>query len=418
MAPRLLVVGLLLVLFSGCATARVVRLDTGQGAPLEYRPPAPDKSVRVVEDEFERSLSLLALSVPLALHDPQQGWFVRASYPSDAADLRWQHLKRKGYFGLCAASLRTDRCASLLDDVSGLNEWEKFGAAFILSLDPLKDSVARAVEKTLAPQLFFAIISTAVVSWAVLAANPEPLFTKTLAVVSALLLIYLGVEVFLEVVDAIRELKRDTDRATTAEELNQAGHRYANRVGPPISRVIVLAVTTAVCQGMVGGAAWTASWAARTLPNFPDAGAAAAMQLGITLEGVGQVSAVSVVGGNVIISLPAGAVSMAAAQGQGEDTTEDEPTGQLHHIISKRIFEKLQDHPTLKGHYTERDSRFVTRAANKDAHNGYQTWHRDVEQEIIKWLEKYDNATPEEFEAFLREIYSRPEMRARFPNGF
>ena len=72
----------------------------------------------------------------------------------------------------------------------------------------------------------------------------------------------------------------------------------------------------------------------------------------------------------------------------------------------------------FQGHYTARDPRFVTRAADRAAHNGYQKWHRDVDDEVIGWLDDFDNATPLEFETFLRRIYSRPEMRARFPHGF
>ena len=61
--------------------------------------------------------------------------------------------------------------------------------------------------------------------------------------------------------------------------------------------------------------------------------------------------------------------------------------------------------------------RAAAEAADKAAHNGYQKWHRDVDDEVIDWLERYSKATPEEFEAMLRGIYNRPDMRARFPDG-
>jgi hypothetical protein len=93
-------------------------------------------------------------------------------------------------------------------------------------------------------------------------------------------------------------------------------------------------------------------------------------------------------------------------------------TGQQHHIISKRIADALKEHKTLKGVYQPRDPRFVTRAADKAAHNGYQHWHRQVDDEVVKWLESTPQATPQQFEAFLRSVYSRPEMVLRFPNGF
>lgn len=92
--------------------------------------------------------------------------------------------------------------------------------------------------------------------------------------------------------------------------------------------------------------------------------------------------------------------------------------GQEHHIISRTIAKVLSKHLTLKGIYTPRDPRFVAQAKDEGAHCGYQEWHRDVDKEVVDWLQKYPRATPEEFMAKLREIYSRPEMQARFPNGF
>ncbi|MFY0575861.1 hypothetical protein ACN28S_17190 [Cystobacter fuscus] len=128
-------------------------------------------------------------------------------------------------------------------------------------------------------------------------------------------------------------------------------------------------------------------------------------------------SAIAVVGNTLVISLPATAVAM-VAQGQGESQLPSTASGQLHHVISKRIARALEEHATLRGHYTERDPRFVTRASDKASHNGYQKWHRDVDDEVVEWLKRTDKATPEEFEAFLRQLYNRPEMRTRFPNGF
>jgi hypothetical protein len=41
-----------------------------------------------------------------------------------------------------------------------------------------------------------------------------------------------------------------------------------------------------------------------------------------------------------------------------------------------------------------------------------------VDEEVIGWLVKTPEATPQQLMGKLREIYSRPEMRARFPHGF
>jgi len=321
MAPRLTAAVVLLALLNACATPLVVRLDTGQGAPLEYRPPSSNKPVQVEADAFEESLTQLVLKAPLTLRSPQQGWLVRASYPSNDADTRWQRVMSKSFGGLCEPGQRREDCLSLLDDVLGLSEWDKLGMGLSLSLAPLKESISKAVENTLAPQLFYTVIATGLIGWAVLAANPEPIFTKAAAIVSALLLIYLGVDTFLELVDASRELKQATDRATTPKELEQAGLHFASRVGPEVAGVVVLAVTVVVSHGMTVGAALLAS-RLPLLPGFPEAAAVAASRFGINLTNVGQVSAVAVVGNTIAISLPATAVAMAARSAGGQGRTD------------------------------------------------------------------------------------------------
>nr|WP_224241936.1 hypothetical protein [Hyalangium gracile] len=276
-----------LLLGAGCASSRVVRLETSQGQPMEYSSPSWNKSVHLVADDFEQALTLLVLEIPLTLRPAHPGQLVLASYPSNHADSRWQFLMSQSFGGICKPGQRRTDCLSLLDDVAGLTEWDKLGVALGLSIEPMKQSISRAVENTLAPQLFYTVIATGLISWALLAANPEPVFTKAAAIVSAVMLIYLGVETFLEAVDAARELKGATDRATTFEELDAAGKRFANRVGPEVARVFVLAVTIVVTQGMNGGASWLASRLS-TLPRFSEAASLGASQVAIKLSGVGQ----------------------------------------------------------------------------------------------------------------------------------
>jgi hypothetical protein len=91
--------------------------------------------------------------------------------------------------------------------------------------------------------------------------------------------------------------------------------------------------------------------------------------------------------------------------------------GQLHHAISKRVHDALQNHPVLRDAYRRRDPRLVTRAADKQAHYGYQRWHVELDAEVVKWIEDNKKATVGEFEKFLRELYDRPDMKKRFPEG-
>ncbi|MBN8232455.1 hypothetical protein JYK02_33565 [Corallococcus macrosporus] len=303
MAFRVPFAVLLVALLSACAAPKGrVRLDTGEGAPIEYSPPSPVRAVEVGAGAFEKALTELVLGTPLHLRASRSGSWVRASYSTSDAD--------RAFGGFCEPGLRRGDCISLLEDVMGLSDWDKFGVALALSLEPLKASISRAVEDTLAPQLFYSVIATGLVTWAALAANPEPAFTKGAALVSALLLVYLGAETFLELIDASQDLKLATDGASTWEELDESGQRFAARVGPSIARVLVLATTVAVSHGMTGGASLLAARLS-TLPNFPGASS-----IGVQVASLDQVRAVSVSGGVITLALPSTAVAM-VAKGSG-----------------------------------------------------------------------------------------------------
>ena len=76
----------------------------------------------------------------------------------------------------------------------------------------------------------------------------------------------------------------------------------------------------------------------------------------------------------------------------------------------------LEKHPVLRGRYTLRDGRLVSRAINKAAHWAYQA-SRHLTSKIANWIIKHPKATQEEFEAWLRWRYSQPDLVGRFPNG-
>lgn len=111
----------------------------------------------------------------------------------------------------------------------------------------------------------------------------------------------------------------------------------------------------------------------------------------------------------------------AAAESLSQSLGSSDPPqckGQEHHLISRPIAKELERHSTLKGLYKPRDPRLVTQAKDEQSHCGYQEWHRDVDKEVVDWLNRNSKATPQQFMDKLREIYSRPEMMARFPDGF
>ena len=94
-----------------------------------------------------------------------------------------------------------------------------------------------------------------------------------------------------------------------------------------------------------------------------------------------------------------------------------ELTGQQHHPISNYVFNALERNPSLKGFYKVRDPRFVTQAKDLASHRGYQQWHRVLDQEVGGWIDASPGLTPAQFETHLKDLYLRPDLFKRFPNG-
>jgi RHS repeat-associated protein len=105
------------------------------------------------------------------------------------------------------------------------------------------------------------------------------------------------------------------------------------------------------------------------------------------------------------------------ARRKAQQAAASKLTGQVHHALSKYVSKALDRHPTLKGKYKSRDNRFRTKAKDKASHNGYDAWQRKCEKQIENWLDDHKNATPEEFEEFLRLRYSQSDALERFPMG-
>jgi hypothetical protein len=265
MTVRAAAVWLLLgVLCSGCASGPVVRLRTEDGGRV-HAPVTVDRRVGLSRAEFEDALVRLVLDSPLTVR-PARGV----------------------------------RTVALLEDGAGFGELDRLRWAVGLSLEPLRRSIGAALQEVVNPQLFFNLLVGAMTTWVALASAPEPVFTKVAAYVAALVLVYVGVQSLLTVVRACGELKDATDRATTMQELEVAAEVFAERLGPEVARVFVLAVTVAVSHGVSMGMSSTLS----ALPRFPPGGLSPAQVL--------EVRAVAVAGLEVEVTLASSALAVKA----------------------------------------------------------------------------------------------------------
>ncbi|WP_434301483.1 restriction endonuclease fold toxin 5 domain-containing protein [Corallococcus exiguus] len=295
---------LLFVLLTGCASGPTVRLRTERGTTT-YAPETWDRRVPVSARDFEAALARLVLEVPLTVRSPR---VVRTVAKKGAQlDLGFGFMLRDGYGRWCRAHEAPGDCLSLLEDGAGFGELDRLTLAVGMSLDPLRASIGAALQDTLNPEFFVSVVSGAIASWVVLAAAPEPVFTKAAAVIAAVFLAYVGVQSFLTVVRACGALKAATDRAQTFQELEEAAEVFAQALGPEVARVFVLAVTMLVSHGVTVGL----SSALSLMPRFPDAVRLGSTQAGFNPAHVLDVSAVAVVGGVVEVTLASTAVAMA-----------------------------------------------------------------------------------------------------------
>ncbi|MBN9681212.1 SitA5 family polymorphic toxin [Corallococcus sp. NCSPR001] len=295
---------MLLVFWVGCASGPTVRLRTEQGTRT-YAPVTWDRRVPVSAREFEEALTRLVLEVPLTVRAPK---VVRAVAKKGAQlDLGFGFMLRDGYGRWCRAHEASGDCLSLLEDGAGFSELDRLTLAVGMSLEPLRASIGAALQDTLSPEFFVSVVSGAIASWVVLAAAPEPVFTKAAAVIAAVFLAYVGVQSFLAVVRACGALKEATDRAKTFQELEEAAEVFAQALGPEVARVFVLAVTVLVSHGVTMGLSSSLS----LMPRFPDAVRAGAANAGFNPARVLDVSAVAVVDGVVEVTLASTAVAMA-----------------------------------------------------------------------------------------------------------
>jgi len=146
---------------------------------------------------------------------------------------------------------------------------------------------------------------------------PEPLTKGVAAIISLGLLAWLGAQTVWELLDGWARLVHEADRATTFEELEQAGRRFSQAMGENTARVVVLVVTAAVGTG--------AAKFSQRLPLLPGYGrvAAQAEAQGVRMTAAGEVAevAASAEGTFTLMVRSPGSRAAAAAEARAGVTT-------------------------------------------------------------------------------------------------
>ncbi|MCY1075043.1 SitA5 family polymorphic toxin [Archangium lansingense] len=319
----------LLVLLAGCGSAsRVVRLDTGQSEALVFTPRSRAEPVELDDDEFEEAVAKLARDArpPDRPQEAARRLFEVAarsgSYTYEIPSHRitpfepGEHLEEdsteveltRDYLRWCERTGRPGDCLRLLTESPTVNGDGRFALALALARGAVLDEMLETFKDMADPHAMVAAVLWTWTTYLVLLSIPDVTVSKGLAaVMTATLIAYVGVDTFWGLVVGFKRLMNEADRATTFNELREAGDRYGKVMGRNAARAFAMLAMAAIGNTAPGLAAKVPK-----LPGSMQAAVQAETQVGIRLAAVGQVETVAVSAESVTIALAPGAVAMTA----------------------------------------------------------------------------------------------------------
>ena len=212
---------LLLLLATGCATARVVRLDTGRGASVVVSPPRADEPVELDPDAFASSLGTLAKDIRPSSYPLEKArrlfWTPARSAYSDVrgrigvVSVGKKKDARKGpppaavelvrrYGSWCEGKSSPRDCLHLLAGTQTLGKDGKYTLAMAIAMDSVWDSTKVALGRMADPVAIEASIVTGMAMYMMLWVLPEPVSKGIAATLTACLIAYLGVSTTWELI--------------------------------------------------------------------------------------------------------------------------------------------------------------------------------------------------------------------------
>ncbi|WP_375761344.1 AHH domain-containing protein [Corallococcus exercitus] len=309
---RLWAMAVLLWLAAGCATTRVVNLDTGRGRPIAYTP-VETEPVRVDEEAFKNAVTQLVLELKLDVAFREEG---RRSLLASTGGI--------------VDGARGRQVLSLSDDFT-LDPMERRRMALSFALDTVWEGVAEAMEDLMDPAVLRAMVTTMIGTAMVMLVAPEPI-TKLVAVaLTASLIAYLGTGPVWNLGQAFLRLMDESRDARDEAALRDAGHRFGRVLGDNGARVLVIVAMTAL-----GGRNAMAAQGPR-MPGFPQAALSAEAGAGFQLSRAlaGEVRAISLSSAGVLNVTLAPTAVAAVAMGPGGGIQGD-PEGDVHHICTDK----------------------------------------------------------------------------------
>ncbi|AKF81648.1 hypothetical protein MFUL124B02_22120 [Myxococcus fulvus 124B02] len=404
-------VALLLVpLLTGCATAHGVRLETDHGEQLTVSSHAEEaRPLALAEDEFKAALTDHSRTQQARAHpqeaarrlfemDVRGGTYLfdartrrvtplgqgqRLEGASSEADLELT----RAYLRWCERTGGKGDCLRLLLDGPTVSGDGRYALAMALAQNAVNEEMLDAFRDMTDPHAMLAAALWTGTMYLVLWTVPEPVSKGLAAVMTATLIVYVGVDTFWSLMAGFRQLVDAADRARTFDELREAGEGYGKVMGRNAARAFAMLATVAIGNTAAGFAGKVP-----TLPGSAQAAMHSGSRAGIVLSSVSEVRAVAVTGQAVTMAVASGAVSSTAG-GPGAPV---DAKGHDHHIATDKwwtdtkeggpwspLFERIFD---KAGMSLKNDAANIV---NIKGHQGPhpQAYHREVHKRLLEATE-------------------------------
>ncbi|ATB36888.1 hypothetical protein CYFUS_002303 [Cystobacter fuscus] len=238
----------LLLLASGCATTRIVKLDTGRETPIVYTP-VESEQVEIDDEEFKSAVTQLVLDMELSVlleGDEQENHRSLLATAGGVVDGVQGRTVPPSYERICQQQIDSATCLSLLAGGFTLAPKERFLMALFFAFDTVWDGVEDAVRDFANPAALRAMVVSIVGTALVMLVAPEPI-TKFIAMgLTASLIAYLGTGPVWNLGQGFLRLLEESKNAHGFLELEKSGHRFGRVLGDNGARVLVLVALTAM----------------------------------------------------------------------------------------------------------------------------------------------------------------------------
>ncbi|RKI19103.1 hypothetical protein D7Y15_05640 [Corallococcus sp. AB030] len=323
----------------GCGGGtRVVRLDTGHGAPVVHVPRAEGvgRPVALGGEALKEAVARLAPGLrlsPRAQDAARRLFEVESRSGSYLVDVQRRRITPLGpgetlaaelsqpdveltraYLRWCGRTGRAGDCLGLLKESPVVTEDARFALALALAKGAVLDELWDAVKDMANPEALVQAAFWTAATYALLWTVPEPATKGVAAVLTAALIGYVGIDTFWALIQGFRHLMAEADAALTFDELRGAGERFGKVMGRQAARAFVMLATAAIGS--------TGATLSAKLPGLPGAAGAAVRteaEAGVVYAAVGQVETVAIAADGFTFGLAPGAVAM-SARGTGSST--------------------------------------------------------------------------------------------------